>query len=202
MEQHALAQQIVTGHLCIMLRVACNSWRQRELKHQTLDNNGAASFGAADCDWASMEQCWSNHGAARFGSADCDWASREQSWSNHGTARFGSADCDWASVHNAARRMQQMECPEMFAGDRTQASTAWMPGDVCWRAFRPNPYSTIPLVMSAVWPRAAAAAGALHQCVHLCRFYRCAAARLMIHCCLPNDVDRLLFGILTQCLRV
>ena len=158
MEQHALAQQIVTGHLCIMLRVACNSWRQRELKHQTLVNNGAA----------------------RFGTADCDWASREQSWSNHGAACFGSTDCDWASVHNAARRMQQMECPEMFAGDRTQASTAWMPGDVCWRAFRPNPYSTIPLVMSAVWPRAAAAAGALHKCVHLCRFYRCAAACLMI----------------------
>jgi hypothetical protein len=67
-----------------------------------------------------------------------------------------------------------------YTGDRTQASTAWMPGDVCWGAFRPNPYSTIPLVMSAVWPRAAAAAGALHQCVHLCRFYRCAAACLMI----------------------
>ena len=84
MEQYALAQQIVTGHLCIMLRVACNSWRQRELKHQTLVINGAARFGTADCDWASMEQSWSNHGAARF----------------------GSADCDWASVHNAARRMQ------------------------------------------------------------------------------------------------
>ena len=68
-----------------------------------------------------------------------------------------------------------------YTGDRTQASTAWMPGDVCWRAFRPNPYSTIPLVMSAVWPRAAAAAGALHQCVHLCRFYRCAAASNFHH---------------------
>ena len=33
MERYALAQQIVTGHLCIMLRVACNSWRQRELRH-------------------------------------------------------------------------------------------------------------------------------------------------------------------------
>ena len=40
MEQHALAQQIVTGHLCIMLRVVCNRWSARrcllvtELKHQ------------------------------------------------------------------------------------------------------------------------------------------------------------------------
>ena len=40
MEQYALAQQIVTGHLCIMLRVVCNRWSARrcllvtELKHQ------------------------------------------------------------------------------------------------------------------------------------------------------------------------
>ena len=118
MEQYALAQQIVTGHLCIMLRVACQSWRQRELTYQTLVINGAARFGTTDCDWASMEQCWSNHGAARFGSADCDWASREQSWSNHGTARFGSADCDWASVHNAARRLP------LLATEGAQASNS------------------------------------------------------------------------------
>ena len=59
MEQYALAQQIVTGHLCIMLRVACHSWRQRELTYQTLVINGAARFGTTDCDWASV------HNAAR-----------------------------------------------------------------------------------------------------------------------------------------
>ena len=40
-----------------------------------------------------------------------------------------------------------------------------------------------PLLRSMTWAnktRAAAAARALHQCVHLCRFYRCAAACLMI----------------------
>ena len=96
MEQYALAQQIVTGHLCIMLRVACHSWRQRELTYQTLVINGAARFGSTDCDWASMEQSWSNHGAAGF----------------------GSADCDWASVHNAVRRMQ------LLATEGAQASNS------------------------------------------------------------------------------